>query len=124
MSDTTQVILVDGKPIGYFPPTSAENVTYKEGVSVKDALDKVNTWTKFATTTSTTASTLYIPASASEVLIVLKSVAVIATAVIPKEEFNNSWSIKNPADTSKEVYFSGLQWRLTASGYTADAYYR
>jgi hypothetical protein len=40
MSDTTQVLLIDGKPIGYFPPTSAENVTYEEGVSVKDALDR------------------------------------------------------------------------------------
>ena len=124
MSDTTQVLLIDGKPIGYFPPTSAENVTYEEGVSVKDALDKVNTWTKFGTTTSTTASALSIPADASEVLIVLKTTAVLATAIIPKEEFNNSWSIKNPADTSKEVYYSGAQWRVTASGYTADAYYR
>jgi len=43
MSDTTQVLLIDGKPIGYFPPTSAENVTYEEGVSVKDALD--GNWT-------------------------------------------------------------------------------
>lgn len=42
MSDTVQVLLIDGKPIGYFPPTSAENVTYEEGVSVKDALDEVN----------------------------------------------------------------------------------
>ena len=46
MSDTTQVLLIDGKPIGYFPPTSAENVTYEEGVSVKDALDKIGvSWT-------------------------------------------------------------------------------
>lgn len=43
MSDTTQVLLIDGKPIGYFPPTSAENVTYEEGVSVKDALDELGT---------------------------------------------------------------------------------
>lgn len=42
MSDTVQAVLIDGKPIGYFPPTSAENVTYEEGVSVKDALDKIN----------------------------------------------------------------------------------
>lgn len=41
MSDTVQVLLIDGKPIGYFPPTSAENVTYEEGVSVKDALDGI-----------------------------------------------------------------------------------
>ena len=102
---------------------SAEDVTYGSG-TVKDALDEVHTWTKFGTTTSTTASALSIPADASEVLIVLKTSAVLATAVIPKEEFNNSWSIKNPADTSKEVYYSGSQWRVTASGYTADAYYR
>jgi hypothetical protein len=42
MSDTVKAVLIDGKPIGYFPPTSAENVTYEEGVSVKDALDHVS----------------------------------------------------------------------------------
>lgn len=41
MSDTVKAVLIDGKPIGYFPPTSAENVTYEEGVSVKDALDNL-----------------------------------------------------------------------------------
>lgn len=101
----------------------AGDIPYGSG-TVKDALDEVHTWTKFGTTTSTTASALSIPASASEVLIVLKTSAVLATAIIPKEEFNNSWSIKNPADTTKEVYHSGSQWRVTASGYTADAYYR
>ena len=87
-------------------------------------IPSVTAWKKFRTTTSTTASPLSIPTDASEVLIVLKTTAVLATAIIPKEEFNNSWSIKNPADTSKEVYYSGSQWRVTGSGYTADVYYR
>jgi len=50
MSDTTQVLLIDGKPIGYFPPTSAENVTYEEGVSVKDALDTLDSTVTFSPT--------------------------------------------------------------------------
>jgi len=51
MSDTTQVLLIDGKPIGYFPPTSAENVTYEEGVSVKDALNNLVQEIPFSGTT-------------------------------------------------------------------------
>jgi hypothetical protein len=41
MSDTVQAVLIDGKPIGYFPPTSAENVTIFNDTNVEDALTYV-----------------------------------------------------------------------------------
>lgn len=61
MSDTTQVLLIDGTPIGYFPPTSAENVTYEEGVSVKDALDEIACVTGTLAATTGTSSTIAYP---------------------------------------------------------------
>ena len=64
MSDTVKAVLIDGKPIGYFPPTSAENVTYEEGVSVKDALDGAK-WTCLGQTTGNAEIT--IPDGVSEV---------------------------------------------------------
>jgi hypothetical protein len=54
MSDTVQAVLIDGKPIGYFPPTSAENVTYEEGVSVKDALDATDFFSNITTPSGVT----------------------------------------------------------------------
>lgn len=42
MSQTGKVILVDGEPLGYLPPTDAYNIDYKDNKSVGDGLDKLN----------------------------------------------------------------------------------
>lgn len=42
MSQTAKVVLVDGDPIGYLPPTDAYNVDYKNNKSVGEGLDELN----------------------------------------------------------------------------------
>lgn len=115
MSDTTQVLLIDGTPIGYFPPTSAENVTYEEGVSVKDALDSLATDFALGNTTL-----LYVPMkyTSNWSLMYLHVFGIYAGAstafqsVISARNNNNNW-VFSSTDTNISVDKLGDNLRIT-----------
>ena len=101
-----------------------------ELTSISDELtsisDEVKGYTILKTISSTTATSVTIPNEAKELLVVLKtsSNVIYASVTIPKELFSNTMSLKNPADTSKEVYKSENKWKVTDAQYRGVIYYR
>lgn len=76
---------------------------------------------------TTTAFNVSLPSTAKEILVILKNTndVIFGSVTVPKALFSNNISLKNPADTSKEVYKSGNKWKVTdATNYRGVIYYR
>ena len=107
--------------------TKATSVLLNDGTDVETTISNIKTWNVAGTVTTTTAVAIAIPNTAKEVLALLKyesSLAIYASIVIPYSELNYAISLKNPADTSKELYYNGSKWRVTDAAYSGKIYYR
>lgn len=107
-------------------PTNADNIKLSDGTSVESAIGDKNTWTLAGNVTSTTLITVSVPATAKEILAVLvnPSNVVLISQVIPKVLMSNGASLKDVANTSKELYSNGSKWKVTDSTYTGKIFYR
>lgn len=94
--------------------------------SVEDAIGNVNGWTLAGNVTSTSLVTVSVPATAKEILAVLlnPSNVVLISQVIPKELMSSGASLKDVANTSKELYSNGSKWKVTDATYIGKIYYR
>lgn len=97
-----------------------------EQTSVEDAIGNINGWTLAGNVTSTSLVTVTVPATAKEILAVLlnPSNVVLISQVIPRELMSSGASLKDVANTSKELYSNGSKWKVTDATYTGKIYYR
>ena len=125
----------DGKYIaGIGGSAKASNVFMSDGVTsveseinnLSSGLESKNTWILAGDVTTTSLVTIVIPATAKEILAVLlnPSNVVLISQVIPKELMSSGASLKDVANTSKELYSNGSKWKVTDATYTGKIYYR
>lgn len=114
------------KAIAHDVSTDASKCMLDENTSVKDAIGNVNGWTLAGNVTSTSLVTVTVPATAKEILAVLlnPSNVVLISQVIPRELMPSGASLKDVANTSKELYSNGSKWKVTDATYTGKIYYR
>lgn len=107
--------------------TEASKCMLSDGVtSVADALADKNTWVHAGDVTTTSLITVAVPATAKEILAVLlnPSNVVLISQVIPRALMTSGASLKDVANTSKELYSNGSKWKVTDATYTGKIYYR
>ena len=105
----------------------AKDILMSDGTDAETAINARNEWTLAGDVTSTTAVLIAIPNTAKEVLALLtlpSNTAIYTSLTVPFALMSNVISLKNPSDTSKELYYNGTRWRVTDSNYTGKIYYR
>ena len=76
-------------------------------------------WIKAGEVTSTSLVSISIPNTAVEIIAVLTNDnAIIGSTIIPVDLISTPITIKYAADTSKELYYNGSKWKVTASSLT------
>lgn len=105
----------------------AKDILMSDGTDAETAINARNEWTLAGDVTSTTAVLIAIPNTAKEVLALLtlpSNSAIYTSLTVPFALMSNAISLKNPSDTSKELYYNGTRWRVTDSAYAGKIYYR
>lgn len=105
--------------------TTVEEAINSLDTTIENALSSLLNWTSAGEVTSTSYVTISVPNTAKEILAVLRnSDAVLETSIIPSALFSTPITLRYAVDTTKELYYNGNKWKITASGLTGIIYYR